>query len=360
MELHKIEADGVATYVLLDSRMQLIQPVNRYLEYLRLRGRTENTIKAYAYDLKVFFAFLESRGVSFEGVDTSVIREYVEYLRRNYDNVIEIFNKSARSPGTMNRMLGTITGFYSYLSSFEDTCSPIPLTVPSNKPVVFKDIMYHTKRSNCTKSSIFKVKESDYKVHLLKPDEIQRMYSELPTYRDKLLFKFLLQSGARIGEALSLKIHDVPVPDPTEPVTILKGIKSKGKYRDIYIPSELAVELDEYILENRVHIDTDHEYLFTTQHPYYGNKQITYRGIYEVFKRAAAKAGIEFRFHDIRHTYVTELIESGMDISVVRILAGHAHISTTQKYVTLSSEFISKSLDIYWKSVAPEGADKNE
>ena len=38
------------------------------------------------------------------------------------------------------------------------------------------------------------------------------------------LFRFLLQSGARISEALSLRIEDIPVPDPTEPVTILTQI----------------------------------------------------------------------------------------------------------------------------------------
>ncbi len=359
MELHRIIIREAVTYVLIDDNMRLIQPVNRYLEYLRLRGRAENTIKAYGQDLKTFFAFLGHRGISYNDVNALMIQEYVEYLRSSHEGMIEIYVNSARMGSTINRMLGTLYGFYNYLATVENTANPMPYEFSANPPVVFKDILYHTRKSNRTRTSLFKVKEGGYHIHLLSIDEIQRMYEVLPTERDKLLFRFLLQSGARISEALSLRVGDIPIPDPTAPVTILKGIKSKGKNRDIYIPTELAIDLDKYIMEIRSMIETEHEYLFTTQHPHYDNKQISYRGIYEVFKRAAAKAGIEFKFHDTRHTYVSNLVESGMDISVVRILAGHVHVSTTQKYVSLSTDFIARSLRDYWTSVLPEGGDED-
>lgn len=360
MELHRIETDGITKYILLDDNMRLIQPVNRYLEYQRLRGRSANTIKAYGQDLKAFFVFLKRKGLAYENVDATMMQEYVEYLRSSHEDMIEIYVKSARTSSTINRMLGTIYGFYCYLASVEEVVNPVPQSFSINPPVVFKDILYHTRKSNRTRRSVFKAKESPYRVHLLKADEICRLYEALPTERDKLLFRFLLQSGARIGEALSLRIDDIPVPDPTDPIMILTRIKSKGKYRNIYVPTDLAIELDRYIIENRSLIEANHDYIFTTQHPHYNNKQITYRGIYEVFKRAAGKAGIEFTFHDTRHTYVSNLVESGMDISVVRILAGHVHVSTTQKYVTLSSEFIARSLRTYWDSVLPEGGCEND
>ena len=44
MELHRIESDGITKYVLLDDNMRLIQPVNRYLEYQRLRGRSAKKV----------------------------------------------------------------------------------------------------------------------------------------------------------------------------------------------------------------------------------------------------------------------------------------------------------------------------
>ena len=108
MELHKIKSGSITKYVLLDDSMHLIQPVNRYLEYLRLRGRAENTLKAYGQDLKAFFIFLKRKGLSYEKVDAAMIQEYVEYLRSTHEDMIEIYVKSARTGSTINRMLGTL------------------------------------------------------------------------------------------------------------------------------------------------------------------------------------------------------------------------------------------------------------
>jgi len=354
MELHKIDTNGTIKYVLLDKHMRLVQSVNRYLEYLHVCGRAENTIKAYGHDLKAFFEFLECRGLSYRDINVHIMRDYVEHLRSTNRDIPELYVTSARTGSTINRMIGTAYHFYCHLSAIDDTDNPIPESLSLNIEGVFKNMLYHTRTSTRTRKSIFRVKESAYQTHLLDKKDIRLMYGALNTDRDKLLLKFLLQSGARISEALSLRIEDIPVPDPTDPVTILRNIKSKGKRRDLYIPTDLAVELDKYILENRMMVETDHDYLFTTQHPHFNNKQITYRGIYEVFKRAADNIGIEFKFHDTRHTYVTNLVESGMDISIVRILAGHAHVSTTQRYVKLNSEFIANNLAEYWKSVLPK------
>lgn len=360
MELHKVSDEGGVHFVLLDRKMRLVKPVNAYLEYQQLRGRAENTLKAYAQDLKIFFAFLEQREWWYENIDAAMIQEYIEYLRSPGDSVGIIYAESKRTANTINRMVGTIHGFYCYQSAVNGIPNPIATVLSGNSTGAFRDMLYHTRKSNRTKHSVFTVKKSNYQIHLFTADEIQTMYSMLPTVRDRLIFKFLLQSGARISEVLSLKIEDIPVPDFSNPITVLHGIQSKGKHRDIYIPTELAAELDNYVFEHRLHIKAKHSYLFTSQHPHQKNRPLSYRGLYEVFKRAGNKAGIDFKFHDTRHTFITRLVESGMDFSVVRILAGHEHISTTQKYVTLSRKFIAGSLAAYWASVMPEGGDFNE
>ena len=52
------------------------------------------------------------------------------------------------------------------------------------------------------------------------------------------------------------------------------------------------------------------------------------------FKSACRRAGIEgLLFHDMRHTFGTRLIQSGVDIETVRDLMGHHSISVTQRYL---------------------------
>ncbi len=52
------------------------------------------------------------------------------------------------------------------------------------------------------------------------------------------------------------------------------------------------------------------------------------------FNAACRRAGIEnLRFHDLRHTFGTRLIQSGADIETVRDLMGHHSITVTQRYL---------------------------
>lgn len=360
MELHRVSEGAASGFVLLDRHMRLVQPVNEYLEYQVLRGRAANTLRAYARDLKIFFEFLEQWDLQYDKIDVTMIRDYVEHLRSQDTAIVFVYGESKRSPATINRMIGTVHGFYSYHATMNGISNPV-IAKDINRPnSVFRGMLYHTRKSNYTRQSIFKIKESDYHVHLFTAAEIQKMYEVLPTARDKLIFKFLIQSGARISEALALKIEDIPVPDFSSVISLLHHVKSKGRYRDIYIPTELLAELDSYILEHRSYVKAAHSYVFTTQHPHQQNKPISYRGLYEVFKRAGMKAGIDFKFHDTRHTFVTRLVESGMDFSVVRILAGHKHITTTQKYVTLSTDYITKSMANYWALSAMNGGSQIE
>lgn len=360
MELHRVFEGAASGFVLLDRHMRLVQPVNEYLEYQAFRGRAANTLRSYARDLKIFFEFLEKRDLQYDKIDVTMIRDYVEYLRSKDAAVVFVYAESKRSPATINRMIGTVHGFYGYHATMNGISNPVITKDINNPNSVFRGMLYHTRKSNYTNQSIFKVKESEYRVHLFTESEIQAMYSVLLTKRDRLIFKFLIQSGARISEALALKIEDIPVPDFSSVISVLHHVKSKGRHRDIYIPTDLLAELDGYIIEHRSLVKTMHNYVFTTQHPYQKNKPISYRGLYEVFKRAGKKAGIDFKFHDTRHTFVTRLVESGMDFSVVRILAGHKHITTTQKYVTLSTDYITKSMAKYWASTAMNGGSKVE
>ena len=57
-----------------------------------------------------------------------------------------------------------------------------------------------------------------------------------------------------------------------------------------------------------------------------------FRTVRTYFEHARSEAGIKLRFHDLRHTFATRLIESGVDIVTVQQLLGHHSVVVTQRY----------------------------
>ena len=102
-------------------------------------------------------------------------------------------------------------------------------------------------------------------------------------------------------------------------------------------------------------------YVFTTEN----NTRISPRNMTREFYNALRKAGIQdFRFHDLRHTFATRLVQSGVDIYSVAKLLGHKDIKTTQRYAHHYPESLRRSvqiLDSFSGSVeSPEQGDSEQ
>ena len=256
MELHVIEREGRETVVLLDNEMRIVKPVYDYLKFQRQKDKALNTLKASGSDLRTYWEFLNDSGYEYDKVTPKMIAEFIDYLRASDDDVIALNKESKRTNKTINRILSTIHMFYQFEADMQEIDNPI-LMHDVNRPFnAFKGILEHAKSDNKTKQSIFKVKESDYKINLVTDGEMELFLSRLDKRRDVLLYKMLYLTGARIQEVLDLEIDSVPLPDMSQLVGCFRQIKSKGKTRDLYVPMSLIKELDDFIMEERNLIDT--------------------------------------------------------------------------------------------------------
>ena len=84
-------------------------------------------------------------------------------------------------------------------------------------------------------------------------------------------------------------------------------------------------------------------------------ERITDQAVMVILRRRAVAAGVaEFSPHDLRRTFVGDLLDAGVDISIVQRLAGHASIATTGHYDRRGEEEKRKAafrLHIPYKSV---------
>lgn len=142
-----------------------------------------------------------------------------------------------------------------------------------------------------------------------------------------------LNTGLRRGELLSLRWASIDLK-----ARILKVERSKsGKPRFVEINSTLAALLDD--LRRGA---PSAEYVFSN-----AKTRLPFVEIGKAFRAACRRAKITgLRFHDLRHTFASRLIEAGVDIITVRDLLGHSSVKLTERYTHSRSELKRRAVEI--------------
>ena len=80
------------------------------------------------------------------------------------------------------------------------------------------------------------------------------------------------------------------------------------------------------------------------------------------FSRLLNRAGLRrIRFHDLRHSTATLLLEQGVDIVVIKKLLGHAHIGVTAGvYAHVRLRFQRQAINTLGNVLSPTGNDPDD
>ncbi len=153
--------------------------------------------------------------------------------------------------------------------------------------------------------------------------------------RNQTIIRFFLYTGVRLSELLKLKLNAVNF-DESE-ILIFQG---KGrKDRIIPIHPDLLPYLKAYEKAQRKR-KINSEFFFTSIR---SKKELTEKNIYAIVKKLRIVCGFYFSPHMLRHTFGKLSIEANLNPFKLKEIMGHSNISTTQIYISVSTESIKKS-----------------
>jgi len=186
----------------------------------------------------------------------------------------------------------------------------------------------------------------------LSVDQVERILAVAPPSQ-RLAFALAAFAGLRAGEIRALRWADVELDDggAVEPggtggVLVVRFSQTKGETttpksgheREIPLAPRLAALLREARPEHRRGLVST-----ATNGQPWGEY-----GLNQALKRALGRAGIEgsWRFHDLRHFFVTQLFRRGGSAPAVQALAGHLHLTTTQIYAHVAQADLRNTIGL--------------
>ena len=267
-------------------------------------GLSENTLAAYASDMRQLMRFMQARHKSLLQADVADLQAYLAGL---------FTSQKVKKSTSSNRKISCFKRFYQWLLQsnlrVDDPTATLVLAKPSAR--LPKNLS-----------------ESQVEALLAAPDE-----SDLGV-RNRAMLELMYASGLRVTELVGLRMLDVSLNDGVARVT---GTGSKTRL--VPFGEEASESLRLYLDTARVallHGRSCDEVFVTAR-----GGAMTRQMFWHVIKKYATQAGIPLSLispHTLRHAFATHLLNHGADLRVVQMLLGHADISTTQIYTYVAQE----------------------
>ena len=295
--------------------MTVVRPeaLTAFERHLRVeRGRSENTVRAYARDVGVF---LEAMGV---GDDAALGTVTLADLRAH----LGVVARGGAARATVARTAASLRTFFRWCerTGRTDSDPSLRLSAPRRHRTLPPVL---AQRSAAALLDVATVAADDADpVHL----------------RDRAALELLYGTGIRVGELVGLDVDDV---DLDSRVLRVVGKGDKERRVPFGAPAEAAVR--DWLRSGRPELATAESgpALLLGRR----GRRADQRQVREVVHRLLRHVpdAPDLGPHGLRHSAATHLLEGGADLRMVQELLGHASLATTQVYTHVSVDRLRRS-----------------
>ena len=280
-----------------------------YLESLRARNYSPETIEGRAFALKFFLAWSAERDLK---LASQITRPILEAYQRSLSRYTRP-NGRPLSWTTQRGKLGTLKDFFRWLTK--------------------QNVLLHNPASELEMPR----SEKRLPQEVLTLAEVERLLN-VPEVndplgvRDRAMLEVFYSTGLRRTELCCLELADLNTERRT--VHVRQG---KGK-KDRMVPvGQRAIQWVERYLKEvrpRLCLDTRTQALFLTGYGEAFNPDVVSRMVSGWLKQAGLKR--KGCCHVLRHSCATHMLENGADIRFIQQLLGHEKLDTTAIYTEVS------------------------
>lgn len=284
--------------------MAKIDQIEKYIAYQKTTDKSKMTLASYRSDLMQFarwFQKVNNDEVRLHKITPTDFRQYKQFLI-----------SSQFKPQTINRRLLSLKYF---LEWGRDT----------------KKIKYSFPYPKTVKQNTSKLRWIDKN----RQHRLLRHMEEHASLRDKEIVRILLNTGLRIQELCNLKWAHVTTSDRKGKLIVY----GKGqKYREVPLNKDSRNALDALGYKDKA---DKADFIFIGQ-----RGTLTPRGIQLMVHRALKNT--EFKDispHQLRHSFCKNLVDAGVSLEKVAMLAGHARLDTTKLYCKPSFDDLTEAVE---------------
>lgn len=174
--------------------------------------------------------------------------------------------------------------------------------------------------------------------HLLARAEIAALFAACHQLTHLTLLQTIYAGGLRVSEACALQITDVDSQPDRMCLRVEQGKGAKDRYT-LLAPTLLGQ------LRQHVRRTQPVRWLFTNRD---GSGPLSIVTAQRAYQGARHRARImkPGGIHTLRHCFATHLLEGGVDLFTIQKLLGHGYISTTSRYLHLTSPQFAAPKDV--------------